>query len=722
VIHPRLRVLSGPALASMLLLAACGGDDHKANQAALPDEAGDDQGRIAWVDNDRLLNADSDPGDWMSHGRTYSEQRFSPLDEINDGNTNRLGLAWYYDLDTARGQEATPIVVDGVMYVVTAWSHVVALNAATGQEIWYYDPQVPGQKGFDGCCDVVSRGVAVWKGKVFVATFDGRLIALDARTGKPQWTVKTVPDDSAYTITGAPRVVKDMVVIGNAGAENAVRGYVSAYDTESGDMKWRFYLVPGDPSKPDNAASDQVLKEIAAPTWSGEYWQAGGGGGTAWDSIVYDPETDLLFIGAGNGGPFDRNVRSPGGGDNLFLGSIVALRPETGEYVWHFQETPGDSWDFTSVQQMIVANLEIDGQKRHVIMHAPKNGFFYVIDAKTGEFISGENYAPVNWATGLDENGRPIMNPDAWYMDTGKPFLSYPGPAGAHNWNPMSYSPVTGLVYIPVQDTPFVYAAGRQTEGTRTGAIDVNAKHQEFPEIPDWEGRLVAWDPVKQEEAWRQPHPLPFNGGTLATAGNLVFQGTTDGMFYAYRADTGEELWKWDMQSAVMAGPVSYTVNGEQYVAVTVGLGGGGALVSSATVQRDGPQKNISRVVAVKLDGGAMLPAIAPDRRLLHPPALQGNAASVARGATLYGQYCARCHGQNAQGNGVLPDLRYSTYLNNFSWYDIVVRGSMQRTGMVSFGNMITRDDATAIRDYVTAEANKAKDAMADGAAPGPDR
>ena len=390
-------------IAAALMLSACGSGDQD-KKASLPEGAGDEQGRVAWVDGARIINADSEPSNWMTTGRTYSEQRYSPLDQINDGNTNRLGLAWYYDIDAARGQESTPVVVDGVMYVSTAWSHVVALDAGTGKLIWEWDSEAEGPAGFDGCCDVVNRGVAVWQGKVYVGTFDGRLVALDAKTGKDVWDVRTFPEGQGYSSTGAPRIINGKVIIGNAGAENAARGFISAYDAETGKLVWRFYTVPRNPADgPDGAASDKALADIALKTWSGEFWKAGNGGGSTWNGMAYDPDLNLLYFGVGNGGPFNKNVRSPGGGDNLFTDSIVAVNADTGEYVWHFQETPMDSWDYDANEDLILADLTIDGQPRKVIMQASKNGYFYVIDRTTGDFISGNNFAKMNWATGLDD-------------------------------------------------------------------------------------------------------------------------------------------------------------------------------------------------------------------------------------------------------------------------------------------------------------------------------
>jgi len=399
---------------------------------------------LASVSDAQIVNAESQPGNWMTYGRTYSEQRFSPLKEINDHNTSRLGLTWCFDLDTNRGQEATPIVIDGVMYFSTAWSKVFALNAATGARLWSYDPKVPRQWGANACCDVVNRGVAVWQGKVYVGTLDGRLIALDAATGQLVWEQLTIDPHWRYTITGAPRIVKGKVLIGNGGAEFGVRGYVSAYDAQTGKLVWRFYTVPGDPSKP----FEQPILARAAKTWTGEWWKIGGGG-TVWDAIVYDPELDLLYIGVGNGGPWNEKYRSPKGGDNLFTCSVVALKPDTGEYVWHYQENAADDWDYDSAEQIILADIPIAGKSRKVLLHAPKNGFFYVIDRENGALISAKPFTFVNWASGIDmKSGRPIESATGRYPRVNAPPI-VPGPLGAHNWQPMSYSPLTGLTYIP---------------------------------------------------------------------------------------------------------------------------------------------------------------------------------------------------------------------------------------------------------------------------------
>ena len=500
------------------------------------------------VDGARIQAADREPGNWMSHGRSYDEQRYSPLAKIDQANVGQLGLAWTYKLDVDRGVEATPIVVDGVMFTTGAYSIVYALDARSGKLLWKYDPKVPREWAGNGCCDVVNRGVAAWKGKIYVGSFDGRLIALDAKTGKPAWTTDTVIDrNRSYTITGAPRVVKDKVIIGNGGAEMGVRGYVSAYDAATGKLLWRFFTVPGDPKQPP----ENKAMEMAQKTWSGDAYVQQGGGGTVWDSMAYDAELDLLYIGTGNGSMWNRKVRSPGGGDNLFLSSIIALKPDSGEYVWHYQTTPGDTWDYTATQHIILADLRIKGELRKVLMQAPKNAFFYVIDRKTGELISAEKFAPSNWASHVDmKTGRPVENPEADWTKEAR--LIFPSPFGAHNWQPMSFNPKTGLVYIPMQETLILLAPDNNAKYVRKGIFNVGLQPFDIPEDPKGmqqvadahKGHLLAWDPVAQKAAWDQPHVTIWNGGTLSTAGNLVFQGSADGRAVAYAADTGKKLWE----------------------------------------------------------------------------------------------------------------------------------------------------------------------------------
>jgi alcohol dehydrogenase (cytochrome c)/quinohemoprotein ethanol dehydrogenase len=667
--------------------------------------------KTAWVTGDRIANADSEIQNWLSHGRGYFEQRFSPLDQISETTIDRLQLAWFLDLDTRRGQQATPLIVDGIMYSSSAWSKVQAIDAATGELLWQFDPEVPREWNVRTCCGVQNRGVAAWKGNIFVGTLDGRLIAIDAETGQLQWSVQTTDVRYDYSITGAPRVVKGNVIIGNGGAEFGVRGYVTAYEAETGQQAWRFYTVPGNPA----LGFESKAMEMAAGTWSGEWWKLGGGG-TAWDSFAFDPDLDLLYIGVGNGAPWPREMRSPGGGDNLFLASIVAVRPDTGEYVWHYQTVPGDTWDYTAVQQMILADLEIGGRLRKVIMQAPKNGFFYVLDRETGEFLSAEGYMPTNWATHIDpETGRPVETDFSRYDETGEPVHIVPGPGGAHNWQPMSFNPETGLVYIPAKQESMLYylddAFKVRALGMNAGVNMWELDWADYPldeqYMPENQGHLLAWDPVRQKEIWRAPQPGSHNGGVLSTAGNLIFQGTADSEFIAYRATDGERLWTSDVQSGVVAPPVTYAIDGEQYIALVAGWGTSSALWEGPALNPDGDKQNISRVLAYKLDGQAQLPPPPPLPARVAPPAPFGDEATLETGRAEFAKNCDACHGVMAIGGGELPDLRWSPYISSAeSFQSVVIDGALKEKGMVSFAPNITPSDAEAIRAWVVAQAH----------------
>jgi len=664
------------------------------------------------VDTPRMLQADNEPANWISHGRTYSEQRYSPLAQVNTQSVGKLGLAWFYDLKTERGIEATSLIVDGVMYTTSAWSIVHAIDARTGTALWTFDPKVAKDKARHACCDAVNRGVALWQGQVFVGTLDGRLIALDAATGKVNWEVATVDQKLPYTITGAPRVVKDKVFIGNGGAEYGVRGFISAYNVADGSLAWRFYTVPGDPA----LGFENDAMKMAAATWKGEWWKLGGGGGTVWDSMAYDPELDLLYFGVGNGTPWNQEIRSPGGGDNLFLSSILAVRPDTGDYVWHYQTTPGETWDYTATQHIILADIELAGAKRKVLMQAPKNGFFYLLDRQTGELLSAEKYININWATHVDmESGRPVEVPQARYKEA--PFIVFPSYLGGHNWHPMSYSPQTGLVYIPVLDMPAVYGQPAQFKynpgvgNSGTDAVvgslpDAQAERDAYGAMV--KGRLLAWDPVKQEEAWRVEHSGPWNGGTLSTAGNLVFQGTADGKLVAYLADTGEELWDFSTQTGVVAPPIAYEIDGEQYVSVNVGWGGAFALVFGEYVQSES-LPNVSRVLTFKLDGKAALPAVSwKPAVVFNPPQLTASPETLALGFATYQDVCMGCHGLNAVSGLLIPDLRGSAYLWDEKVWEAVVRGGqLQERGMASFAENISAQQSSAVRAYVIQQAHR---------------
>ncbi|ROZ71309.1 PQQ-dependent dehydrogenase, methanol/ethanol family [Ramlibacter sp. WS9] len=657
------------------------------------------------VNGERIVNADKEPGNWMSHGRTYDEQRFSPLGKVHAGNVDKLGLAWTHKLDIDRGVEATAIVVDGVMYTTGAASIVYALDARTGKLLWKYDPKIAIEAMGQGCCDIINRGVAVWKGKVYLGAFDGRLIALDARTGKVAWEVDTVLDHKkSYTISGAPRIVKGKVLIGNGGAEYGVRGYVTAYDADSGKQAWRFFTVPGDPKDP----AENKAMEIALKTWHGNNWVKWGGGGTAWDSMAYDPELNQLYIGVGNGSPWNYNFRSEGKGDNLFLSSIVAINPDNGEYIWHYQTTPGDRWDYTATQHMILADLDIKGRKRKVIMQAPKNGFFYVIDRATGELLSAEKFVPINWATHVDmATGRPVLTPDADYLDGKGAKVILPSFLGAHSWQPMSFNPKTGYVYLPAQES--VAQLEAQKEPLFIPHKSVVNIGVEVPDLPEdtkivkqirsaWKGRLIAWDPVAQKAAWTQEYESAWNGGTLSTAGNLVFQGTADGRAVAYAADTGKKLWEAKVNSGAMAAPVTYEVNGEQYVTFMVGWGGVFPLLTGALsykVQAD------ARVVTFKLGASGKLP---PPKLIAAslPPLQPLNAApeQLKTARTMFNGFCASCHGLNAASGGVLPDLRYMTSKTH-GMFAAIVSGARINRGMPAFSSILKPEDMELIRQYV---------------------
>ena len=700
--------------ASTALVAACAPETQP---AAPVDPVERLRAATASLDGSRIAAADAEPGNWLSHGRTYGEERFSPLDQVNADNVGRLGLAWHYDTGRDRGHEASPIVVDGVMFLTTSWSEVHALDAQTGELLWRYDPKVSGDVGRWACCDVVNRGVAVWKGKVFLGALDGRLIALDAATGEVAWQVQTTDPEKHYTITGAPRVVKDKVIIGNGGAEYGVRGYVTAYDADDGEQAWRFYTVPGNPAEP----FEHPELERAAATWTGEWWTVGGGG-TAWDSMAYDPELDLLYVGTGNGSPWTRVHRSPEGGDNLYLSSILAVRPDDGRLVWHYQTTPGDNWDYTAVQHIVLADLEIGGRQRKVLMQAPKNGFFYVLDRATGELLSAEKYVEVTWASHVDlATGRPVEVPAGLYE--GAPSLVFPGPSGGHNWHPMAWSPRTGLVYIPAREMALTYPLMTDFEYDErvwnTG-LDFARYTQLVLESPEPApvGKLIAWDPAKGAAAWSVEQPGAFNGGVLATAGNLVFQGTPDGRLVAFAADSGQVLWQAETSIGIIAPPVSYTVGDDQYIAVLAGWGGNTIVGMDAAVAAAVTHVNLGRMFAWKLGGDRPMPVVEERNvEIPEPPPLTASAEAVDQGRVLFNSNCGLCHGLLAVSSGVVSDLRYASAETHATWQDIVRGGSLRSEGMASFRDLVSSDQAEAIRAYVIQRAleDRAVQATADG-------
>lgn len=680
------------------------------------------QTKTLQVDDAALRSAASSPEQWLTIGRDYAETRFSPLKQVDTSNVGRLGLAWSYDTQSLRGLEATPLVANGVLYASADWSNVFAVDARSGRQLWRWDAKADRIRGERACCDVVNRGLALYKGTIYVGVIDGRLAALDAATGALRWEVQTTPVDEPYTITGAPRVVDGKVIIGNGGAELGVRGFVSAYDAQTGKLAWRFYVVPGDPAK---GFESEALRK-AAKTWSGEWWKNGGGGGTPWDSFAYDPEAKLLYVGTGNGSAWDRKVRSPGGGDNLYLSSIVALHVETGELAWYYQTTPGDQWDYTAVQQITLADLDMGGRRRKVLMQAPKNGFFYVLDRLTGELLSAQPYAKVTWAKGVDmKTGRPIETKQARYGY--QAVEQWPGPGGAHNWQPMSFNPATGLVYIPAVESSFLYVRERdftRVPGFWNMGIDLNAAFSGAKGIPllpksayeagtgtevGAASSLLAWDPIAAKPRWQIKYQGVTGGGTLTTAGNLVFQGLSDGRLVAYTADAGKKLWETQLGNGIMAAPNTWELDGKQYVSVLVGWGGAGGLYApNPTHQYKAP----GRLYTFVLDGKTKLePVHGIQKPALTAIPFTATPAEVERGATLFGRRCSMCHGIAAVSGGDIADLRYALPSTYDSLDKIVRQGAYQPLGMPKF-YFLTEADVGALRSYLLSRRNELTDAQ----------
>ena len=667
------------------------------------------------VNDARLQRAAVDePGQWLAYGQTFEEQRFSTLTQINRETITDLGLAWMKPIGERHRMQGTPLIIDGVMYISDPWNVTYALEAATGEEIWKFDPEVDRQSVRYACCGgPMSRGVAVYEGRVFIATFDARVVAVDAATGKKVWEADTSDPSSVspFTISGAPRVGGGKVYIGQSSSEYGVRGYVSAYDTDTGELAWRFYLVPGDPSLP----FEHPELEAAAKTWNGEWWKLGGGG-TVWNSIVYDPDFHTVYLGVGNGAPWSREIRSPGGGDNLYLTSIVAVDPDTGVMKWYYQTTPADNWDYTATQDMVLADMQVDGVARKVILQAPKNGFFYVLDRQDGKLLRAHPYGKVTWATHVDmETGRPVENPDAYYENN--PQWIWPGTGGAHNWHAMSFDSSRGIMYIPALHLPTFFALPEQyaktgvfkkSEVGMSLGIAIGAYREELVAaagpVPETKAYLQAFDPLSGETKWLVEKANNYNGGVLATAGGVIFQGDGSwggqgiGKLYAYNTDDGEQLWEYEAYGSIGAPPVSYEVDGEQYVAILVGANqayeGGGKLM------------------AFKLGAGMQLamPALR-DTTFPEPPALTGSAEDLAKGDQLYHEVCANCHG--ALGRDIaatsVKDLRRMSPATHNAFQSIVIDGAFQRLGMRSFADVMNADDAEAIRQFVISKAIEAR-------------
>lgn len=673
------------------------------------------------INQQRLLQANQEPQNWMSLGRNFQQQQHSPLQQMNNENVDRIGLAWEYKTFTSRGKvnrglEASPIVVDGVMYTSGAWSIVMAIDAKTGREIWRYDPQVDGNYARKACCDVINRGVQVWQGKVYAGTLDGYLVCLDAATGKQIWKVNTLTERKAfYTITGAPQIAAGKVIIGNAGAEFGVRGYISAYDTETGKLAWRFYTVPGDPKK----GFEHPEIEKAAKTWDPNSDWTAGGGGTVWGQMAYDPELNLLYVGTGNATPYPIWYRSPSGGDNLYLASILAIQPDNGRLQWHYQTTPGEMWDFTATMNIILADLKINGETRKVLMQAPKNGFFYVLDRTNGSLISARPFVPVNWADSVDQKtGRPTINyKNAWYKDSAK--YIFPGPAGGHSWPPMSFHPSNGLVYIPTIDMPFVYE-NEQGYRFRPGRDNMFARQISTPLPPDYAHFakgwpepqyevLKAWDPVQQKEIWRLPFPGTQNGGVLSTDGNLIFQGSSTGYLLVIDAKRGKLLKKIYTGTGILAAPISYEIDGEQYVAVMAGYGGA-VLFFPGEQDAVSKYRNEGRILAFKL-GGKEVPMPPPQFRndsVGAPPPIAFNAQKIERGKQLYPSLCGICHTSfGSKHFSELPDLSNMSSTTHEWFNDILLKGKLSYYGMANFADILSKEDVESLHQFLTSVQKK---------------
>ena len=707
--------LSPEWIFGLLLAVAAAGcspstDDQSAGSPSRPPEP-----TAALVDEERINRARRDePGAWLAHGRTYEEQRFSPLTQINRETIKDLGLAWSNTIGIRHRLQFTPLVVDGVMYYPDSWGVVYAVDARTGEQIWSFDPKTSREVARWGCCGgPLNRGVAIYKGRVYVSTFDARLVAIDAATGEKVWEAETgdYPSRVPYTVTGAPRAAAGKVYIGQSGSEFGQRGYLTAYDAETGEKAWRFFTVPGDPSQP----FEHPEMELAAKTWNGEWWKLGGGG-TVWNSIVYDPELHTLYIGAGNGAPWSRRIRSPGGGDNLFLVSIIAVDPDSGAMKWYYQTTPGDNWDYTAVQDMVLGEMVVDGRERKVLLQAPKNGFFYVLDRTNGELLRAHPFGAVTWATHVDmATGRPVENPEAAWEE--KPQWVLPGAGGAHNWQAMSFDQQRGVMYIPTHDLPFFFALPEEYAKTGIfkpldnsmiqGVVIKGSYRRELiakaGALPETKGYLKAFDPLTGKTLWAVENatvppragslrPRVVIGGVLATAGGVVFQGDGFGTVSAYNTDNGERLWKFESYGAIQAPPISYEIDGTQYV----------ALVASANFDYD----NYGKLMVFALGGETEL-AEPPkrDRSIPEQPPLTASAEELVRGDELYHQFCFGCHGYEVRG-ARNADLRMMAPAIHDAFQGIVRDGLLRELGMNGFADALSEEDVELVRQYIISRAN----------------
>jgi quinohemoprotein ethanol dehydrogenase len=636
--------------------------------------------KAADVDAARLAAAD--PDQWFTPGRDADGSYYSPLEDINAGNVAKLGFAWDYRLGTSRGQESTPLVIDGVMYATSNFGRVYALDAATGREFWTYDPHIDGRWARYACCDAVNRGLAAFEGTLYVGAIDGWLHAIDARTGRLVWKVDTLvgrDERKPYTITGAPQLAGDLVVIGNGGADFAgARGYVSAYDRKSGALRWRFYTVPRDPAL---GPQDQPHLVAALKTWDAQHPWAAGSGGTVWDGMAYDPALNLVYIGTANAAPYNMKLGGRRGGDELYAASIIAVHAGDGTLAWYYQTTPGDRWDFDSTQKLVLADVDLDGRRRQVIMQADKNGYYYVLDRASGALLSASNFAYVSWARGIDpKSGRPIVDPGAEYVRG--PALVFPSEVGAHSWQPMAYDPERALTYISVQEIGNVII---ETSARRAGLVEgqfttpafspedydpvaLRSLYGVLPPLADLErpiktnpasrGFLRAYSVKEHRVKWEAQTATAWDGGVLATAGGLVFQGDANGNLNVYGSDTGERLASIPLGTSMMAAPMTYRVNGVQYVAITAGYGGGAVISGDPLDPASAAYRygNEGRIIALKIGGPPPpLPQLRTDPPFPDLPARPTDQKQIAAGKVLYNRYCSRCH---VMGRGNLPDLR----------------------------------------------------------------
>jgi quinohemoprotein ethanol dehydrogenase len=719
----RAGVALAATLTATLLLAGCG--SHLPEPAPAPQAPS--PGR---VDLARLQGIDKEPGAWLTTGRDAGKTHYSPLQQVNRQTAARLGFAWELKTGTNRGMEATPLVIDGVMYTSGVAGRVYALDAVTGRLLWQFEPPLKLKNARGSCCDLVNRGVAVWNGKVYVASFEGILYALDAKDGTVRWQADTFIDHGrAYSITGAPQIAHKVVVIGNGGAEFDSRGYVSAYDLETGRLVWRFYTVPGDPTRP----YESKALAMAAQTWDPKRDFSAGGGGNAWDAITYDPKTNLVYFGTGNGAPWNSAYRSPAGGDNLFIASIVAVNADSGEYVWHYQETPGERWDYDATPPIILATLRIDGADRDVLLQASKNGLFYVLDRTSGQVLAADKFVAANWVTQVDPTtGRPAENPDSDYTK-GRPVIVFPSGVGGHNFNPMSLSGRTGLVYIPTVHSGEALLAAPRTphlqERNNIGvqiafATQLLAPPETLPAalrpvttprylktVPslDMHASLKAWDPIARKVVWEYKYPsFMDHGGVLSTAGGVVIQGSVDGKLRVFNDETGAVIKEIDTGSPLIAAPMTYAINGVQYIAILAGSGGGGWnfwMPGNVAALRG----NDNRILSFRLDGGTapMPPELGPVGPIPEPPAPAGTPADIVAGGGLFARDCAGCHG-NAD-RAAVPDLRRSGFIHDPAAFQSVVRGgALEKRGMPSWDDLLTAPQVEQIRSNLISAARDA--------------